>query len=912
MSLVLLCSSLLGLGSALAAPQPAGLALEGAYEALAAGEPTEAIGKLKAALPTASPKEDSELRCLLGVARLAADQPAEAVEDLASVPLEARCGHQAAFLRARAMLQLGQAKDAVEIYASVGGPRLGPDRDAASADALVAIANQRLSEPAGVEDGLRLLGHALSLEMGPQRRTTVARGLVDAMRTHRPQPWALGMASLACTGVEGVLRRADRAVDRLRAAAVCPQPALAELLAPLGADVQAQLALARRVDGPTALWLREDALTRLAEDAQPAVALELAVAGAADGRLDVAPELLRLASAESLALAAKLLGVAGRRDEAIAAVEQHARTFPTDSEHDALMELRATWMFASARAQLAKGAADEALAAYDEVVRAYPDHEIAPRAALEGGLAARAANDLPAAIERWELVIARWPRDAVADEALGHLAHLILVDQQAPTEAFARLKTWEERSTFAAEWAEALRAPDVQVDAVEHADAPRVRVAARNLEEVELKLHRIDAEAYVRAGGEPMALRELDVAVVAPDRVWSVPVPDYAPFVDRVFDVPIDVPGAGLYAVTVASAQEEARTLLLVSDLEVVARSVGDDLVVATFDAKGRPMGDVDVIAVAGSVVTEGSTDGTGLWQGRHNASSPTVVLARRRGHLGLLWLDRSAASSETRRSIRAELERPIARPGGRLGLRVLAHDGTAPIEGDWTLWLRGNDDTAFTPFSAVSDARGDLAVDIPVPPSPVEVSYSVVAVAPGSPVQLVLASFQSVPEAAATRQLEVEMEGADAVISVREPDGRPVSGAIVTWGSDQRGETDAAGELRVQGPPRGVSWEVHATLAGSRVAGFARRALEEVGALELQVEETRLRPTETPQVRVCGTGPVRVELLKLSDVAEEPPPPLDPWLGRWEEEGPTWVKAWSQLRSESSLPLHPHHHAGG
>jgi hypothetical protein len=127
-----------------------------------------------------------------------------------------------------------------------------------------------------------------------------------------------------------------------------------------------------------------------------------------------------------------------------------------------------------------------------------------------------------------------------------------------------------------------------------------VRVVARNLPELEVRMHRVEPEAYVRAGGTPQDLLTLDVAVIVPDARWKAPVPGYQAQRDQAFDLPVNVPGPGIYVVTVSGPEQEASAVLLVSDLDLVARTVGPDAALAVFRG-GRPVSGAKLLLGGGS-----------------------------------------------------------------------------------------------------------------------------------------------------------------------------------------------------------------------------------------------------------------------------------------------------------------------
>ena len=927
---------------ALAAPAKAGRT-DAALAALAEGRTADGLRALRVAA-----EADANVRCLLGLALHRHGEHPDALETLVAVPLAAQCGRQSAFTRADALLALHKADAAAALYDEVGAPAMGPDRDAAMAAVFVSLADRVLADPDADPSGTQaigLLNLAMGLRIEPARQVDLARRLVPLLTQPReadeparalssvtqwetpPKDEGVAQAVAAVLGRTLSLPGGDKLADRLLYARVA-DPQLG-LLALAGASdrepevLRVRAVLADRMGAAEAglLW-RERLLQAQPEPGVPDLAapgapasrdlLRFQTAALLNGRRVAAarPLVARLAAQnDALGIDAdwRLVAVvaeAGRAAETVAAIEAHRERFPS-SPHG--------WQAAldQARLRLAREAVTArdlrgALARYDAIISRDERGQLAPLAAFEAGLAARSLGDPEEAKRRWKAVTTHWPEMDAAAQAWISLARGLAFDDKRPDEGIALLRENERRQALSSALTaerERLGEADVQIQSPGRQGAPkaaRVRVVARNLAEVEMRMHRVEPEAYLRAGGTPEQLLALDVAVIAPDARWKATVPGYTAKRDIDFEVPVPVRGPGIYVVTAAAADREASTVLLVSDLDLVARAVGPDLAVAVFRG-GRPVAGVKLLLRAGDTVREEKTGRDGLYVGQIPAG-PLGILALDDDAPALLALERDTAEAPTPSlTVSADLDRPIYRPGDRVGFRVAVRRGGAAVPGPWKLWLTGpgldSRPLRLTPgrWGTVS---GELGLP-PVPIGPTPRAFSLMVQVPGEDEGVAVARFSVADERPAARELRVRIEAAPAngaVLSLTEPDGRPAAGVALAWSSggdvpDGKGHTDGAGRIHVVGPAAGLPWTLQAKVAGAALSATGLRSDASNGAdapefrgadptLRADLEEDRLRPGEQPVLLLRGgAGPVRLVLARVGVRTDAPEAPKDPWV---------------------------------
>lgn len=895
----ILCFQLVFMPACVAAPETR----EDALAALAAGRRDEAVRMLRRQVAAQKPPEPA-LLCTLGRAERLAGLFAAAAETLARVPPEATCGRGAAFERADALLALGRAEEAAAIYEQLGAPALSADRDAATADWIVGLARRIFGGPE--EDhpsGFELLSLALDqLRLAPERQHAIARELAEAMvaREARAGGPAAQAAAVLVRGLPGVEQANRAALIRLVARMLPPGDGVA-LLATLPRDAETlalQARLAAEVDAEWGIALR-DALLEHYPRAEPTAAARRAQAWALAerGRLGAAPLLEHIVAGEeetpedrmnASRVLATLYLRAGRLDQAVPRFADHLQRFPTDPARAQVEQSLDQARLAQARAAFARGAFEEAVAAYDAVVARDPRSALSPQAAYEAGLALRAAGQ-PAS-RRWLELAARWPGTPPALAAAAAIARSIAFDQGQPEAALQRLREMEGAG---ATELERLQAPSVAIETTGRQTpgrAARVRVTTRNLKSVEMRLHRVDAGAYLRAGGTPEGLPDLDVAVVAPDQRWRVDVPSHPTYRDHAFEVPVPDVKPGIYVVTAASDQAEASAVLLVSDLTLVARTAGLGLAAATFRG-GRPVA-ARLLIRTDEGVTEVKTSGEGLYTGPLPGGT-VHLLAEHDGAPALLALHRGHGDTPEKQAVGADLDRPAYLPGDTLRFRLVGRDGAAPLAGPYKVWLSAAG-VDYTPARFQAGPFGTVAGTLLVPPLNGHAQAALRVLRPGAAEADTVATVTVAPADPVGRRIEMEMVGRagaeqGATVSVVEADGAPAADVPVwiqdaSWIQDRESRTlrrtDAAGRITLTGPPPGVEWSPAATIAGTELTATARRTRPEQATLRLVMREDVVSPGEGAVVRLTRhTGPVVLTAARLLAAPEPPPPPADPWV---------------------------------
>jgi TolA-binding protein len=912
-----------------ARPDPA---LDAALAELAEGRADAGRARLEAAVRR---DPQPEALCLLGRVLAHQKRPREALAVFERVGAAAPCARQAAFGRADALLALGRADEAATLYRSLGTTAFGPDRDAATAEAIVGLADRVLADPDGSRaQAIALLELAAGLRVSTETRLRLARRIADqvtappaglaqpatleaARRTvQAPEPAGAAETARATLAMGLAAPRGDVAADRLRYARLAdPSAGLAALARLTGAsDAETartarhlRAALLARADLEAGLIATETLGAAALGDRDRASYAELLVRERRRGR--AMPWLALLAggegplAADALLQSAELAAAGPGGAEPASLYRSLLARFPTHPHARTAESRLESLRLAEARGAFVRGDAGAALAAYDALVREHPHGGTAAHALYESGLAARALNRAEDATARWRAVIERFTTTPAAGAAQVALARQVAFDAARPDDAVELLRAAERRPELAAAAAaerERWKTPELALESpARHAPGRpvQVRVLARNIPEVEMRLHRVEAEPYLRAGGTPDGLAALDVAAIAPDRRWKVPVPGHRPAHTAAWEVEVPVPGPGFYVVTASGGDHEASAVLLVSALDLVVRTVGPDLVAAVFRG-GRPVSGATLLLRVDQAVQRVRTGADGLYRGPI-AGGALAVLALDDGEPALLALSRGAGEApKPTVTLGLDLDRPAYRSRDTVAFRLVARRGGRPVPGPWRVTLDGPGGE-LPPRSLMPGPHGSVQGELPLPPLPgpgEAVTWRVVVRLPGEDEARSAGTVRQLPERPDERRLTVTMDappGLGATIRVTEADGVPVEGVPVVFsdpGQDEaegtvgRGVTDAAGRLRVEGPPEGLPFALTARVPGSGLSDAAERlsvAAGDVG-LNLALAEDRLRPGERPAMLIKGgAGPVRITMVRQVAARHAPDtaPPRDPFV---------------------------------
>ncbi len=144
-----------------------------------------------------------------------------------------------------------------------------------------------------------------------------------------------------------------------------------------------------------------------------------------------------------------------------------------------------------------------------------------------------------------------------------------------------------------------------------------IKVTTRNIEDLTVKLYRIDMTDYFKKQHLASGVESLDIALIDPDKTWDQKVEGYTQYRRTEQEIQIPVEGPGVTAVTVSSDSLEATTMVVVSDIDILVKSSRNELFVFVENMlEAKPAEGVTLLVSDGSkVFAELKTDANGVVQ---------------------------------------------------------------------------------------------------------------------------------------------------------------------------------------------------------------------------------------------------------------------------------------------------------
>lgn len=249
------------------------------------------------------------------------------------------------------------------------------------------------------------------------------------------------------------------------------------------------------------------------------------------------------------------------------------------------------------------------------------------------------------ATDRWQRLVSKYPGQQESSLALYRIGIIYeekLGDLDKALESYRRL-TW-------GPYAQAARARvavmtekqlEVRTERKFRTNEPAlVTLNVRNIETLKFEQYFLDLEAYFRKTHVVGRVDLLDIDLIQPDASWEVTIDEYAKYkpLEQQVEIPFDEGKPGVCIIHVSDDDLEAMTLVIRSDLDLIARTSRRETLVFVQDmVKKRPAEGVDLLLSDGEkVFATGETGADGVFRGAFNELKriDTVrVFALRDGH---------------------------------------------------------------------------------------------------------------------------------------------------------------------------------------------------------------------------------------------------------------------------------------
>ena len=431
---------------------------------------------------------------------------------------------------------------------------------------------------------------------------------------------------------------------------------------------------------------------------------------------------------KQLAEARRMLGdaylVQNDFDQAIAAWKIFLENHPTDSAWPEVQKKIISAEFAAAQFAFGEQEYEKARKLWQTFLNKYPLDSRAPlilfRFGEMGYLRANAKIDEqrtskdadedapidPASRELFEQAISDWgrlvakypdsPQASLAALRIGTTLEESLDRRQEAIEAYRKVSGKHEQD--AKQRIARLTRPELKLVTkrkFRSDEQASIVLTTRNLENVSVSVYSIDMVDYFRKMHLATAVEQLDIALIDPDDVFHHQVDHYEPFKQIRQDVPIQMDGPGVAAVTVSSDTLEATTMVVVSDLDIVVKSSRNEFFMFAQNMRtGNPADGVSVLISDGaSVFSELTTNESGI--ARSTAKqlqnlSDLRVFATADGHIASTVTNLNGLDFAVGLTSAGFLftDRPIYRPG-----ETCQHQGNRSPGGERQIYIQAGRD---------------------------------------------------------------------------------------------------------------------------------------------------------------------------------------------------------------------------
>ncbi|MCC6741318.1 MAG: tetratricopeptide repeat protein [Planctomycetia bacterium] len=248
------------------------------------------------------------------------------------------------------------------------------------------------------------------------------------------------------------------------------------------------------------------------------------------------------------------------------------------------------------------------------------------------------------------------------------------------------------------------------------AETPAVKLTVRNVETVKFRFWTLDLKDYFEKRAATTGLEALEVSVIAPDKEWEVPVKDYRRFKEMKLDVELPKKDPGAYVVSASIGTQEAKTVVIVSDLALIARAGRSGATVAVENLRTGEKVDNATVRMA--------ADGRHVkaW-GEELRPSNLSILAESNGHLAFRDMALGALPVAPKREPRVQMltDRSRYGDGDEIRVRLVARavEGGAyvvPKAGTYLLRAASSQNVLFHEAPVTFSKVGTAAMTVRLP----------------------------------------------------------------------------------------------------------------------------------------------------------------------------------------------------
>ena len=312
------------------------------------------------------------------------------------------------------------------------------------------------------------------------------------------------------------------------------------------------------------------------------------------------------------------------------------------------------------------------------------------------------ARLLGQSVQHWGRLADKFPGSPVASRALytsGMVYEFDLQDVESAVEQYRRCDfgdyAYQARMRLAEMTEESLAVHTPRSWRTD--EAARLKVDARNLEEVKVQVYALDLETYFRKELQIEGVSSLDLDLIAADLEYTYRFDGYQRYKPLESEIALPVEGPGVWAVAVSTEDQRATTLVVRSDLDVILKASTVDMIVFAEDLRTmEPVPGATVLVAFPRGGADGmprmvefvcGEDGVGRLDlaelDLKDSSNPRILVKEERG-LAVTWAGTSGLSAPSSLQPLSVLDsdRSVYAPGASISYRAILRDAQ---EGAWT-----------------------------------------------------------------------------------------------------------------------------------------------------------------------------------------------------------------------------------
>lgn len=400
----------------------------------------------------------------------------------------------------------------------------------------------------------------------------------------------------------------------------------------------------------------------------------------------------------------RILDEQKKHEDAIATWQNYIKDYPNGPEWSESQNAIINAEFQMGLDALTGDQAELATQRFDAFLRAHPLDERAPRILyLFGAVHQAKALDAEAAkgptepiaasyrkaIEEWAKLVSKYPESAEARAAMlksGFMLEEKLGEFEKALKLYQKIAT-ERGDPEAAAAVARLTRKSLAISAervFRTNEKPVVRLKVRNVEQCEVRIYKIDLQAYFRKMHGITGVEALDVSLIQPDKTWTLTPDNYRKYqpLEQDVEIPFADHEAGACVVTIGDDDWESTVLVLRSDLEVVVKSSRREVLAFVQDMlTGKPAAAVELLVSNGNAVAAtGKTGADGVFKTSLEALKDLTdvrVFALRSGHAAAFNLPLAGLQLSSGLKAKGYLytDRPAYLPGETVAMRGILRD---------------------------------------------------------------------------------------------------------------------------------------------------------------------------------------------------------------------------------------------